>query len=298
MTAPGGAGPVTHSDRAQSDRAQSERRICVRVLKVLGRGPAALTLDAGTARLAVGDGASGRELSLPVDVLERLFRDDLASHDKVRHRVSITDAGLAWLRRALAEGDAFTGQHRDLVRTTLPGSFAGGEAVTLDLRESPLGWLSSRRRPDGKAWVSRTQLAAGERLRADYTRAQMVARVTADWSRSIPLGRRRSGESGGRSDLSDAALDARDRVRRALAAVGPELSGVLVDVCCELKRLEGIEKANGWPARSGKVALSLALDSLAAHYGLHEHAQGRSGGRIRHWGDDGYRPVVDGEEGG
>ncbi len=82
-------------------------------------------------------------------------------------------------------------------------------------------------------------------------------------------------------------------MRRALAAVGPELSGVLVDVCCELQGLEGVERKHGWPARSGKLVLRLALSGLARHYGLSGTAQGPETATTRHWGEDGYRPRMD-----
>jgi hypothetical protein len=57
-------------------------------------------------------------------------------------------------------------------------------------------------------------------------------------------------------------IAAKERVMRALMAVRPEVSGILVDICCELKGLEEAEKANGWPSRAGKVVLQIALTRL------------------------------------
>ena len=82
---------------------------------------------------------------------------------------------------------------------------------------------------------------------------------------------------------------------RALKAVGPETSGILIDVCCELKGLDEAEKTNGWPQRAGKVVLQIALTRLAKHYGLiaPDHSPRR---HLRHWGTSDYRPRVDGGE--
>ncbi len=97
------------------------------------------------------------------------------------------------------------------------------------------------------------------------------------------------------ADLQDNVAGARERVRRALTAVGPELAGVLIDVCCHLKGLEEAERAAGWPQRSGKVVLQLALTRLARHYGI-DPAVARSEARapsVRHWGSDDYRPLFE-----
>lgn len=161
-------------------------------------------------------------------------------------------------------------------------------------KESPLAWLRQRKDKAGRPLISATEYDAGERLRADFWFAQMTPRTTAAWDAASPgLSDRRSAPGAG-IELVDRVVDARRRVSSALAAVGPELAGVLIDVCCHLKGLELSERASGWPKRSGKIILQIALKALARHYGLESEAR-PSTGRIRHWGSAGYRPRLDGE---
>lgn len=164
-----------------------------------------------------------------------------------------------------------------------------------NLDESPLAWLARRKDRDGQPMISAAEFDAGERLRADFWFCQMTPRVTANWSGLMAGTGTRRGPAGFGSDISDSVIAARERMGRALKAVGPELSGILVDVCCHLKGLEALERAEGWPQRSGKIVLQLALQRLARHYGLIRDDHGATASRVNHWGTPGYRPPIDPE---
>jgi hypothetical protein len=208
----------------------------------------------------------------------------------------LSAAGLSWLRRRLAEGDGFQEQHQP--RSSRVIDFEGRrQTAVISEPESPLRWLASRKDKSGTPLLAAFQLEAGERLRADYEFAGITARVTSSWNPAAGAGSETNGQNAAAA-IQDNIMAARQRVVRALAAVGPELSGVLVDVCCHAKGLEEAEKAEGWPQRSGKVVLQMALTRLARHYGLVSDAQlGHSLRRkLQHWGGEDYRPSISGDE--
>jgi len=60
-----------------------------------------------------------------------------------------------------------------------------------------------------------------------------------------------------------------------------------------LKRLEVTERERGWPARSAKIVLQLALERLARHYGHIPSKSGRTRSRVRTWLADGVAFGVD-----
>lgn len=140
------------------------------------------------------------------------------------------------------------------------------QPVLVDDRESPLLWLHRRAGKDGRPQISAAEFAAGERFRADLTLAQMLPRMTMNWDAAFAPDER--GPSRDPGSASDSALAARQRVSRACDKLGPDLSGIAIDICGFLKGLDQVERERGWPVRSAKIVLRLALSALAAHYGF------------------------------
>lgn len=152
-------------------------------------------------------------------------------------------------------------------------------AVEIDLAESPLRWLATRRDGTGRPFLSPAEIAAGERLRRDFTLAGLSPQLGAAWAAPVSGGR--AGEA---RDYADVVIAARQRVNRTIDAVGPEFASLLLDVCCFLKGLEEAERDRGWPIRAAKVVLKLALAALARHFGLTDEARGPDRARgIRTW---------------
>ncbi len=131
----------------------------------------------------------------------------------------------------------------------------GGRSVTVNLAESPLSWLHSR------GHLSDRQFDAGERLRADWERAQLAPGVTMRWD-AVRV--KSTGERG--LNGMERQMAAKARFDNAVAAAGPGLADVLWRVVCAGETLPDAEKAMAWPVRSGKLVLSLALDRVADFY--------------------------------
>jgi hypothetical protein len=265
-----------------------------RLMRCLGRRGARVVADGAGFRAMSGDlpgEGKGKAFSVTRDVVEAALSRELIAAGEGGYVISPT--GRAFLRRLLAGGDGFAAQHQTRAAADLVYEEGRSRPVTVNLDESPLVALRHRKGRDGRPLIDAAEFAAGERFRADYSRAQIMPRVTANWTASVARGRR-DGGAGGMAELTGAAIDARRRVDRAVEAIGPELAGTLIDFCCFLKGIEEIERSRQWPTRSAKLVLRLALAALARHYGLSPSARGNAGsGRIRHWGSADYRPTVD-----
>jgi hypothetical protein len=227
---------------------------------------------------------SGPALQVSRLAIEHCLRKGWLKRDKTRtdKRLCISAAGL---REMQAERKAASRARSGRGTLSPASSHQDGQAGVL-------AWLRRRREKGGRAVFTEVQFNAAERLAADFWNAQMMPRTTANWSAMAPSQRTRRSAPGAGVEMAEWVVAARVRVTKALDAVGPELAGILVDVCCFDKRLEVVGQAAGWPERSARVVMDLALTRLARHSGMLPPERPVAS-RLRHWGDAGYRPNLD-----
>ncbi len=127
--------------------------------------------------------------------------------------------------------------------------------VTVNIGESPIAWLHSRGHLDDRLFD------AGEALRNDYERAQLSPNVTMRWD---PVRVKSTGDTV--LSASEKQIAAKRRFDEAMQAAGKGLEDVLWRVVCAGEGLPEAEKALGWPVRSGKLVLKLALERVADFY--------------------------------
>ncbi|WP_292893202.1 DUF6456 domain-containing protein [Nitratireductor sp.] len=261
-----------------------ERSRCLRFLQ---KGEAWLQPGAKEGSMLLDGGERGT-VSISLGVLKALEKDDLVCLRE--DKAAVTAAGIASARRLAAKREPFASQHREIERRVIKQG-AEKTIIAATLSESPLAQLANRRTRNGEPFLTIAEFDAGEKLRADYTRGQIMPRLSANWMASV-TGRKRGNGAGGGVELTEAAVGARQRVDRALEAVGPELAGVLVDICCFLKGFEQVEIERGWPVRSAKVVLKTALGALARHYEPPARKKRETHRPILHWGAQNFRPKL------
>jgi hypothetical protein len=113
--------------------------------------------------------------------------------------MSASDRGGSKSRRPKSQSaeivDRFRAQHFALSAREIMTD-AGVATVIVNDSESPLAWLARRKGRDGRAMISPDQFIAGEKLRADFTRGNLMPRVTSNWS----------APTGGRADPEEAPV--------------------------------------------------------------------------------------------
>ncbi len=210
-------------------------------------------------------GLRGPRHAVAGDLVEALLARGLLRREA--DTVVLAKAGEDWL----ADGARFAEQHQILTTRSIKDERGRGAYVVVNAAESPLSLLQRL------GWISAQEYDAGEKLRRDYTIGQLSPRMGVDYAAPIHT-------RGYRPAMAETALAARQRFNLALKAAGPSLADILFDVCCYLKGLEASERARGWPRGSAKVVLRLALERLAAFYGMTAPAHTRT--RAWHKEDD------------
>jgi len=265
-----------------------ESRRVLRLLRLLRSGPASPARAARQDDLLFTCGERGT-VAVDVHAFKKAVKAGLVK-TRPDGKVVLSPRGRSLATEKPGTSDALCTPQRDEVATTVAGPW-GIDQVTINLAESPLAQIASRKDRLGRRFLCQAEVDAGERLRADYERACLVPRLGINWEQPISKGKAGAARPHG-LEMSEAVLAARQRVEKAITAVGPELAGVLIDVCCFLKGLERVEAERGWPARSAKVVLKTALCALDRHY----RPATASRGKLLHWGSTDYRPRLAGAE--
>lgn len=133
-------------------------------------------------------------------------------------------------------------------------------SVTVNLSESPLGWLHAR------GHLSDRQFDAGEKLRRDWECANLAPRVTMSWDAAPISGARR--DAPGILTPTERQIAAKQRFDSGIDHLGKDLSDIAWRIICGGEGVPAAEKNLGWPARSGKLVLKIALDRLGDFYRL------------------------------
>lgn len=258
----------------------------LRIVRFLGAGRASCSQVASQERLVLRN--SRGSITVSSVSLAAIARRGLLT--KQGAFLALSESGVAFGRRHLEGAEDFQAQHREMTTRTLEVEGAKS-TVMVNHRESPLATIARRRSRNGEPFLTADEFESGERLRSDYTRGQLLPAIGGSWRAPVASGRK-SGERGGKAELTDTAIAARQRVERAIGSMEPELAGVLVDICCYLKGLDRVERERGWPARSAKVVLKTALGALSRHYFPERKKETARRSSLLHWGTEDYRPSL------
>lgn len=264
---------------------KERQRNTIRLLKVLSkRSKLGLSyeLKNEALNLELGDKTFRFSTALIADAKKRKL---IELRDK---KLKISQSGAYHLKQSLNPDSLLASAQTEILATHVSVNNER-QKVDVNTNESPLMRLFSRKTKAGTTYITMEEFQAGERLRKDFERGQLQPKISASLQASVGSAAR-SGFSDA-NDIADFAIDARKRVGEAIQQLGPELSGVTIDICCFLKGLEHVERERQWPPRSAKLMLKTALALLARHYGICGY-QNQSSRKSYSWGSADYRPEL------
>nr|WP_311200223.1 DUF6456 domain-containing protein [Leisingera sp. M658] len=245
------------------------------VLTLLSRGGAVLAAAEGMEMAVVvreGAESDGQKVAVSRPLAGALALTGWISCAR-RSRISryaITPSGRSALNRIIADQE-------NRARARLEGGFAEAQTPFLAPEdngkssygrkpryggsETPLEMLARLSDKDGNSFLTPGMISAGKRLREDFELAQISGHLMQEKLYFT------NGSQALRSSSQEAGAAARKRMTEALQTLGMGLSDIALRCCCHLEGLETAERNLGWPARSGKVVLRIALQHLADYYG-------------------------------
>ncbi|GEM_PF-3261025 len=226
-------------------------RLGVPVLRNAGRGCADNTTEEPASADACGDHAASRQ---PASGKEKKRSRSRQTRPACRESTTTGTADKRETTRVLVR-DAESGRLREL---------------EVNLRENPLMWLARRKDANGRPYLEPHHVAAGERLRQQYEIACRQPGITANWDAALSASDRGRLRGAPRDPFpfTERVMLAREQVQQALEAIGADLADVVLAVCCLEQGIEAAERTLNWPRRSARLVLRIALERLAAHYGL------------------------------
>lgn len=176
----------------------------------------------------------------------------------------ITDAGRARARREhAAPGEAYLVQHGAVIERSVIDKHGTLRSARGLQPSSVLHRLIALRDANGAPWLNSGELAAAKRLRAHWETGQAGLVRGTDFA-APPNAKGGRGASSAQEAALAARCDARRKVEEALSRLAPPLRRTVERVCLYEDGVEALERAEGWPMRSGKLALKLGLAQLAA----------------------------------
>lgn len=176
---------------------------------------------------------------------------------------ALSAAGHARARRAAAFADErYLAQHAEITQREVIDEDSRLHRTRALQSSVSLRRLAALRDAGGKPWLSHAEWTAAQWLHDHWQSGQKGLVRASDWT-APPLGSTPRGPSNAQERALAARCDARRRVEEALDALAPPLRRVIERACLQEDGLEAIERRNGWPPRSAKVALKLGLAQLS-----------------------------------
>ncbi|WMT87987.1 DUF6456 domain-containing protein [Pelagibacterium sp. 26DY04] len=144
--------------------------------------------------------------------------------------------------------------------------------------------LLGRGRGSEPAYLDSHHLEAARRVQTLFERSRLRPRTTVHYGPRVGSG------GGHANDIGDMAVDARRQLAGLYRALPPDCADLVIDICGFEKGLQEVETERGWPRRSAKLVLRIALEAAARHFGLTPIATGVATTRSRSWLAEGARP--------